>query len=370
MSTALDLSNPRPAAERKDEKKKSFAELVRAKVSTVLVGKKADQFVTDIISLMNQDPALQKCEPVSLVGAGLQAQSLDLSLNKAMGQAWIIPFKDNKNKVPDSMTGEMVPRVLATFQIGYKGYLQLAMRSGYYRKINVIAIKEGELKRYDPLNEDIEVALIQDVMERHQTPTIGYYCMFEYLNGFRKCMYWPKELMLIHADRYSPAFSLNATNGKYPKVSFADFEAGKVRDADMWKYSSFWYKDFDGMAYKTMLRQILTKWGIMSVEMRQAYDADTRIFQENGDMGEFMDTVDFADGQPVIDTEAEEPDAPPAVPEPKKKTVTGDAPAAPESAPDSKEIKCPIHDTIVRTGFECAKCEHKKNNACPYWATE
>lgn len=342
QTAALDLANPKPAALRKDEEKKSFAEQVRAKVSTVLVGKKADQFVTDLVNLTNQDVALKDCDPVSLVGAALQSQSLDLSLNKAMGQAWIIPFKDNKNN-----------RVLATFIIGYKGYLQLAMRSGYYRKINVIAIKEGELKRYDPLNEDIDVALIQDVMERHQAPTIGYYAMFEYLNGFRKCIYWPKELMLIHADKYSPAFSLNGTGGKYPKVPYADFVAGKVSSSDAWKYSSFWYKDFDGMAYKTMLRQILTKWGIMSVEMRQAYDADTRTFQENGDMGDFMEGSDLADGQPVYDAEVSTPD----------EHASEDVP---EQQPDMPEtVECKTGAT-VRTAVECMKCDDRPK-LCPHW---
>ena len=271
----LDLANPKPADIVKSEEKKGFADLVRSKVSSVLVGKKADDFVTSLVSLMNQDLALKTCDQMSLVSAALQAQSLNLSLNKALGQAWIIPFKDNKNN-----------RVMATFQIGYKGYIQLAIRSGYYKKLNVIAIKEGELKSYDPLNEELVVELMQDELERESAPTIGYFAMFEYLNGFRKTMYWSKQKMAAHADRYSPAFSLKA---KGNKMSFADFEAGKVSASDAWKYSSFWYKDFDGMAHKTMIRQILTKWGIMSAEMQQAYEADMNVMQENGDFGDFVD---------------------------------------------------------------------------------
>ena len=105
--------------------------------------------------------------------------------------------------------------------------------------------------------------------------------MFEYMNGFKKALYWTKKKMLVHADKYSQAFSLNATTGKYPKVSYADYEAGKVPEKDMWKYSSYWYKDFDGMAYKTMLRQLISKWGIMSIEMEKAYNSDMAEITEN-----------------------------------------------------------------------------------------
>lgn len=114
--------------------------------------------------------------------------------------------------------------------------------------------------------------------------------MFEYLNGFRKTLYWSKNKMLAHADKYSQAFSVNATEGKYPKVSFADFEAGKVAEKDMWLYSSYWYKDFDGMAYKTMLRRLISKWGIMSIEMQQAYEKDMAEIKENGDY-EYVDNM-------------------------------------------------------------------------------
>lgn len=114
--------------------------------------------------------------------------------------------------------------------------------------------------------------------------------MFEYQNGFKKAMYWTKKKMLAHADKYSQAFNINATSGKYPKVSFEDFENGKVAEKDMWKYSSFWYKDFDGMAYKTMLRQLISKWGIMSIEMQEAYSKDMAEIKENGDY-EYVDNT-------------------------------------------------------------------------------
>ena len=132
------------------------------------------------------------------------------------------------------------------------------------------------------MDEEIEVKLIADESEREKAKTIGYYAMFEYTNGFKKAMYWSKEKMLAHADKYSQAFSLEATGGSCPKVSYADYEAGKVPESEMWKYSSFWYKDFDGMAYKTMLRQLISKWGVMSIDMQTALDSDMAVINEDG----------------------------------------------------------------------------------------
>lgn len=144
-----------------------------------------------------------------------------------------------------------------------------------------MAIKAGELIKYDRLNEEIEVNLIDDDIKREAEPTIGYYAMFEYLNGFRKTMYWTKQQMIIHADTYSQAFNLNAVknekNPEYSRQSYNDYMTGLVPEKELWKYSSFWYKDFDGMAFKTMLRQLISKWGIMSIEMQQAFESDDSI---------------------------------------------------------------------------------------------
>ena len=172
--------------------------------------------------------------------------------------------------------------------ISDKGYIQLALRSGNYRKLNVLPIKEGELISYDPLTEDIEVHMIEDAGERENAPTVGYYAMFEYMNGFRKTMYWTKDKMLNHADKYSQAFSKDGAEiktqyGTKHKVSFAEYEAGNYPKTDEWMYSSFWYKDFDAMAMKTMLRQLISKWGIMSVEMQDAISQDIQNDRENGD---------------------------------------------------------------------------------------
>ena len=175
--------------------------------------------------------------------------------------------------------------MVAQFQLGYKGYVQLAVRSGMYKKLTVLPIKEGELVRFDPLNEEIEVNLIEDERQREEAPTIGYYAMFEYTNGFRKAMYWSREKMMLHADKYSQAFHLEAVKSENPKscrVSYADFLAGKYPKSDEWKYSSFWYKNFDDMACKTMLRQIISRWGIMSIDLQQAITADEAVIHEDG----------------------------------------------------------------------------------------
>ena len=119
--------------------------------------------------------------------------------------------------------------------------------------------------------------------------------------------------MLAHADQYSKAFSLKATGGRYPKVSYADYVAGKVPDNEMWKYSSFWYKDFDGMAYKTMLRQLISKWGIMSIEMQTAIDNDMAVINEDG-------THTYVDNVPEDKQEYEEINVEPKV-EPEEKNI-------------------------------------------------
>ena len=250
---------------------------VKSQVNAV-VGKHSEGFVTSIVSAVQTNPALQECTKQSILSAALLGEALKLSPSPQLGHYYMVPFKNNKIRDPE--TGQ--PLVEAQFQLGYKGYLQLAIRSGQYKKINVLAIKQGELVRYDPMDESIEVNLIDDEFAREQAPTTGYYASFEYLNGFKKSLYWSKQKMLSHADRYSQAFSLYATQGRYPKVSYADFEAGNYPPEDAWKYSSFWYKDFDGMAIKTMIRQLISKWGIMSIEMQQAYEADMAVIREDG----------------------------------------------------------------------------------------
>lgn len=232
--------------------------------------KRAQRFIAAITSAVAINPALQECDPATVLSGALLGESLGLSPSPQLGQYYLVPYDNKKKGCKD-----------AQFQMGYKGYVQLALRSGYYKRLNVISVKAGELIRFDPLTEEIELNMIQDEDEREKTATIGYLAMFEYLNGFKKTIYWSREKMINHADRYSPAFSKNATGGKYPKVSFDDYCAKNYPSGDEWKYSSFWYKDFDGMAYKTMLRQLISKWGIMSIDLQKAFEEDSKQEQDS-----------------------------------------------------------------------------------------
>lgn len=229
--------------------------------------KKAERFVAAVSSAVAVNPVLQECDAGSIVSAALLGETLNLSPSPQLGHYYMVPFNDkDKGKV-------------ASFILGWKGYLQLAIRSGQYKKINVLAIKEGELISFNPLEEEIEVKLIEDEEQRENANTIGYYAMFEYLNGFRKAMYWSKPKMEKHADTYSKAFNLQ---------KYRDLQAGKIPQGELWKYSSFWYKDFDGMAFKTMLRQLISKWGIMSIDLQKAFEAD--IETEQKESAEFVET--------------------------------------------------------------------------------
>ena len=219
---------------------------MKKKINEMVGGEKGQQFITAIISAVSTNPQLSECDHSTILFAALVGQALNLSPSPQLGQYYMVPFNDNKRGCK-----------VAQFQIGYKGYIQLAIRSGYYKKLNVLAIKEGELVKYDALNEDIEVKLIEDEEEREKAPTIGYYAMFEYLNGFRKTLYWTKKHMEAHAEKYSMGYKAH-------------------------KGYTFWEKDFDGMAYKTMLRQLISKWGIMSVDMQKAMESDMAEIKEDG----------------------------------------------------------------------------------------
>ena len=200
----------------KKEEKKTFSaflaqDAMKKKINEMVGGEKGQQFITSIISAVSTNPQLAECDNSSIVSAALLGQALNLSPSPQLGQYYMVPFNDSKRGCK-----------VAQFQIGYKGYIQLAIRSGQYKKLNVLAIKEGELKKYDPLNEELEVQLIENEEEREKATTIGYYAMFEYLNGFRKTIYWSKEKMEAHALKYSMGYRAK-------------------------KGYTFWEKDFDGM---------------------------------------------------------------------------------------------------------------------------
>lgn len=210
-----------------------------------IVGENAQRFTSAIISAVTVNQELQKCSNQSILSGALLGESLKLSPSPQLGHYYLVPFNDKQR-------GK-----IAQFQLGYKGYIQLAVRSGYYRKLNVVAIKEGELVKFDPLNEEIKVNLIENEEEREKAPTTGYYAFFEYVNGFRKAIYWSRAKMKAHALKYSAGYRAK-------------------------KGYTFWEKDFDGMAYKTMLRQLLSKWGILSIDLQNAFESDMAVINEDG----------------------------------------------------------------------------------------
>ena len=253
------------------------ADAVKNQINQVVGGKDGQRFISAIVSAVNTNPALQECTNQSLLSGALLGESLKLSPSPQLGQYYLVPFNDkNKGKV-------------AQFQLGYKGYIQLAIRSGQYKKLNVLAIKEGELIRFDPLNEEIEVRLIEDEEEREQANTIGYYAMFEYTNGFRKAIYWSKRKMEAHALKYS--------KGYHAKKGY-----------------TFWEKDFDGMAYKTMLRQLISKWGIMSIDMASAIDSDMAVINEDGTKDYVDNDATVFDMEPAQEATPQQSQPEPAVP--------------------------------------------------------
>lgn len=232
---------------------------VKNQINNVIGGKDGQRFISAIVSAVNVNPALKECTNQSILSGALLGESLKLSPSPQLGQYYLVPFNDNNKGCK-----------VAQFQLGYKGYIQLAIRSGQYKKLNVLAIKAGELVKFDPLNEEIEVNLIQDEETREKAETIGYYAMFEYNNGFRKAIYWSKSKMEKHAITYSKGYKAK-------------------------KGYTFWEKDFDGMAYKTMLRQLISKWGIMSIEMQSAIDADMSVINEDGTKDYVETEVDAVD---------------------------------------------------------------------------
>lgn len=265
------------------------SDAIKNRVNAMVGGADGQRFITSIISAVSTNPALSECDHSTILSAAMLGESLKLSPSPQLGQYYMVPFKQ-KAKYKD---GRMISpeKTVAQFQLGYKGYIQLAIRSGYYKKLNVLAIKQGELVKFNPLEEEIEVNLVEDDAKREALPTIGYYAMFEYQNGFRKAMYWSREKMMAHADKYSMAFHAD---------KYMDLQAGKIPERDMWKYSSFWYKDFDGMAYKTMLRQLISRWGIMSIDLQTAIDKDMAAIHEDGSVDYVDNSADFEQSTPEM----------------------------------------------------------------------
>ena len=189
---------------------------------------KAPQFMNSLVSVVNSNQSLQKVDQMSVINSAMIAASLDLPINQNLGYMWLVPYKGT-----------------ATPQIGYKGYIQLAMRTGQYKAINAIAVYEGEISAWNALTEDVDY----DPSKRSGDAVIGYIGYFKLLNGFEKTVYWTREQIDQHRQRFS-----KMSGGKNP--------------------SGVWKSDYDAMALKTVLRNMLSKWGPMSTEMATAVSQD------------------------------------------------------------------------------------------------
>lgn len=233
------------------------------------MGENASLFIASLIDVYGSDNYLQKCDPGAVVKVALNAATLKLPINKGLGFAYIVPY----NNVPQ-------------FQIGYKGYIQLAMRTGAYRYINADVVYEGELKSVDKLRGSIDLS-----GKRISDKVVGYFGYIETLNGFKKTLYGTVEDVTAHAKRYSAGFS--RANGA-------------------------WKTNFDEMAIKTMLRLLLSKYGVMSVEMVDAFTKDDRTpeaqFEDNANEyanGDFIDVetgeVNSGDQDVKDDSQSKEP---------------------------------------------------------------
>ncbi len=201
----------------------------------------ANAFMSNVMTLVSNDSYLAESEPMSIMSGALTAATLNLGLDKNLGYAYLVPF-NTKNK----QTGKWERK--AQFILGYKGYIQLAQRSGKYKSLNVIEVYEGELLSWNRLTEEFEF----DPSGRQSDDVIGYVGYFELLNGFKKTVYWTKQE--IEAHRISNS-----------------------KDKDKTKLSGVWATDYNAMARKTVLRNMLSKWGILSIEMQEATTSDEKV---------------------------------------------------------------------------------------------
>lgn len=254
------------------------SEKVKENVMNVVGEKGAQHFISSVVSAVQTNPDLAQCTNSSILSAALLGHSLNLPPSPQLGFYYFVPYNNTKKITNAQGKTEEVKVKEATFQMSYRGYIQLAQRSGQYQKINATDIREGELRSYNPITEEIEFDAVTDFKEREKLPIIGYYAYFVLNNGFKKEIYWSKEQMDAHAKKYSMSYRKG------------------------WS-SSFWSSNFDDMAKKTLLRQLISKWGMMSLSMENAYQGDMAVLDENGNP-DYVDNV--PDGaEPAVDVYAD-----------------------------------------------------------------
>lgn len=213
-----------------------------------VLGEKKSSFVNNLTALVANNASLQECEPYTLMFAAMKSTALSLPLDNSLGFAYVIPYKDNKKKV-----------TVAQFQIGYKGLIQLALRTGLFKIINATDVREGEISSRNRLTGEITFNFEEDEQKRLERPVIGFVSYFRLSNGFESTFYMSKEEVEKHAIRYSQTY--RSTNSYV-------------------KSSSKWSTDFDAMALKTVLKLNLSKNAPLSVELADAINADQSVMRE------------------------------------------------------------------------------------------
>ena len=287
LTNAIQRATKSPTINAKETKAAaSVAEMVSAIVDQQgyrkrfdeLLDRRAPQFIASIISLINASPELQKVfrdAPVTIIQAALKAASFDLPIDPSLGYAYIVPFNNY-----DKATG--TKRSEAAFVLGYKGMHQLALRTGVYSKINVIDVREGELRHYDRLTEDIEIEFVEDELEREKLPIIGWCGYYKLINGTEKTVYMSRSQIEAHERKNR--------KGQY--------------------MTKGWRENFEDMAMKTVYRRLIGKWGIMSIDYQKHADPATRAAAQAIATDSFDDEDTLAAAIPVnsatIDSDTED----------------------------------------------------------------
>ena len=234
-----------------------------------ILGKRASTFATSVLQITQQNNMLQNAVPSSIVGAAMTSATLNLPLNNNLGYAYIIPFNERQKD------GSYL--VKAQFQIGYKGFIQLAMRSGQFKTIHTTDVKQGEIISRDRLSGEMDFQWIDDDLDREKIETIGYVAYFKLLNGYESTLFMSTKELNTHGKKFSQTF----------KKSFG-----------------LWKDDFDSMAKKTVLKLLLSKYAPMSIEMQTARDSDQASLDWNEE--EVIIETKYIDNEEVkIDAEAE-----------------------------------------------------------------
>lgn len=229
------------------------ADSVRAQFNNAL-GKNANSFVASIIDLYNTDPALQKCEPKKVICEALKAAVLKLPINRALGFAYVIAYNNNRKDENGNWVKVMEP----TFQLGYKGYVQLAIRSGFYRTINADVVYEGEFRAYNKLTGEVDFR-----GDKVSDKVVGYFAYIELNTGFSKSLYMTVEQMAQHAKKFSKGLGSGVTVEQLIALAAQPVSVDGKQQVG-------WMGNFHAMAVKTVLRLLLGKYGILSVEMQNA----------------------------------------------------------------------------------------------------